>query len=83
MLKISPKGMIYLSIKVNQYFTILQGSYFHESSHKNLRSFVKIKSSQKFPNLQLCEKYHYHDVSDCMKTYYVLRITILCNIIEI
>ena len=31
-------------------FGILQGFHFHETSH--MRSFVKIKPSRKFPNIQ-------------------------------
>ena len=31
-------------------FAISRGFYFHETSH--MRSFAKIKSSRKFPNLQ-------------------------------
>ena len=33
-------------------FDISQGYYFHETSHLQMRSFVKIIPSQKFPNLQ-------------------------------
>ena len=40
-----------LHISVNDSdFAISHGFYFHETSH--MRSFVKIKSSRKFPNLQ-------------------------------
>ena len=41
----------YLPISINESdFAISQGFNFHETSH--MRSFAKIKSLQKFPNLQ-------------------------------
>ena len=47
-----------LPISINDSdFAISRGFYFHETSH--LQSFMKIKSSRKFPNLQ----YKYGEVS--------------------
>ena len=50
-------GFTYIN-KGQSDFAILQGFYFHETSH--MRSFAKIKSSQKFPNLQYTGMLSHH-----------------------
>ena len=50
MWKIRDLGKVYLYHKWQSDFAISRGFYFHETSH--MRSFAKIKPSQKFPNYQ-------------------------------
>ena len=50
MLQICDKGRFTYIIKQKSNSAILQGFYFHKTSH--MQSFAKIKASRKLPNLQ-------------------------------